>query len=350
MNELIRTVIADDSPTARQLLIEILRDAGGFQVVAEAQNGREAVELAHSLEPDLVIMDVHMPVLDGLMATREIMTRTPRPILIISAVGARDVDLSLNATEAGALMALPKPAAPSSPRFDELRDQLVAMARAMARVKVVRRWQTEPRRRSRGPVHTPAEGTIRLIAIAASTGGPAALRAILTDLPPDLSVPILVVQHIARDFTAGFVEWLGGGQRLRVRLARQGEIFEPATVYVAPEGFHLGVCPDGTAELSNAPPVAGFRPSATHLFASVGRAYGPQAAAVVLTGMGRDGAEGLDAAHRAGTFVIAQDEASSVVFGMAKEAITRGVTDCVLPLGRIAHYLITLVSGQDTSQ
>jgi two-component system chemotaxis response regulator CheB len=341
----IRTVVADDSPTARQLLAAILHETGEFRVIAEATNGREAVELAGRVEPDLIIMDVHMPVLDGLQATREIMMRSPRPILIVSAVSARDVDLSLSATEAGALMALPKPTGPASPRFAELRDQLVAMARAMAQVKVVRRWQSERRAAPRARLQSTAVGPVELIAMAASTGGPAALRAILDDLPPDLPAPILVVQHIARDFTRGFVDWLGGGQGLRVTLAEHDRPLEPATVYVAPDDCHLGVRNDGRAVLSSAPAIGGFRPSATHLFASVGAAFGARAAAVILTGMGSDGADGLETAHRAGTFVIAQDEATSIVFGMAREAIARGAADCILPLERIAQRLTTLVAG-----
>jgi two-component system chemotaxis response regulator CheB len=345
MNTPIRVVLADDSPTARQLIGAILSSDGGFTVVGEAGNGAEAVDLAERLEPDLVIMDVHMPVLDGLDATREIMTRSPRPILIVSAVSARDVDLSLTATEAGALMALPKPPGPDSPRFPQLRDQLIAMARAMAHVKVVRRWQRERRMRPRSRATVTRSGAIQVVGIAASTGGPAALRTILGELPRDFPAPILLVQHIASDFTHGFAEWLGADTPLGVTVAAHGDQLQPATVYVAPEAAHLGVDRAGTIVLSSDPPLGPFRPSATYLFESLGHAYGPRAAAVVLTGMGSDGAEGLTVARRAGTFVIAQDEPSSVVFGMAREAIARDAVDCVLPLDRIAQRLLDLVMG-----
>jgi two-component system chemotaxis response regulator CheB len=345
MTGTIRVLLADDSPTARALLGAILRDAGGFQVVGEASDGLEALELTERLAPDLVLMDVHMPALDGIAATREIMSRSPRPILIVSAATARDVDLSLNATQAGALMALPKPEGPSSPRFEEQRAELVRMARAMASVKVVRRWSQDRRPPARPPIGRTRAGTTELVAMAASTGGPPALRTILDGLPPDFPAPILIVQHIARDFAAGFAEWLGSSGRLRARLPEDGERLLAGTIYVAPDDRHLGVTRDGCIALSTAPPIGGFRPSATHLFASAGRAYGPRALAVILTGMGSDGADGLEIAHGAGTFVVAQDEASSIVFGMAQAAIARGAADRVLPLERIAPLIMERVTG-----
>jgi two-component system, chemotaxis family, protein-glutamate methylesterase/glutaminase len=345
MTETIRVLLADDSPTARALLRSILRDAGGFQVVGEAVNGLEAVDLTDRLEPDLILMDVHMPALDGIEATREIMSRSPRPIVIVSAATARDVDLSLNATQAGALLALPKPEGPSSPRFEEQRAELIRMARAMASVKVVRRWHAERRPHARPPVGRTGRGAAEVVAIAASTGGPPALRTILDGLPPDFPAPILIVQHIARDFSAGFADWLGGSGRLRARLADDGELLLPGTIYVAPDDRHLGVSREGCAVLSRDPPIGGFRPSASHLFASTGRVYGPRAMAVILTGMGDDGADGLEIAHAAGTFVVAQDEASSIVFGMARAAIERGTADCVLPLERIGPIIMERVTG-----
>jgi two-component system chemotaxis response regulator CheB len=339
MNQPIRVLLADDSPTARALLGGILREAGGFLIVGEAKDGLEAVQLVERLAPDLVMMDVHMPVLDGIAATREIMMRVPCPILIISAATARDVDLSLTATQAGALLALPKPDGPASPRFAQQRDEIVAMARAMAHVKVVRRWQRQERSPPTRPVGRIAPGAAELVAMAASTGGPAALRTVLDALPPDFPTPIAIVQHIARDFAAGFAEWLAGSGRLRVKLAVDGERLLAGTVYVAPDDCHLLVTADGCASLT-AERRGRFRPSADALFESVGHNYGPRATAVIMTGMGTDGADGLQVAHARGTFVIAQDEESSIVFGMAREAILRGLADAVLPLDGIAPCLL----------
>jgi len=346
MSDAVRVLLADDSPTARALITAILHEAGGFDIVGEACDGAEAVALALRTEPDLIVMDVHMPELDGIEATREIMMRSPRPILIVSAVTARDVDLSLTATEAGALLALPKPAGPGSPRFQEQSAELVAMARAMAGVKVVRRWRSEYRPSPRTPIGRSPNGHSAIVALAASTGGPAALRTLLDELPPDFPVPMLVVQHIARDFAAGFVDWLGGAGRLRVKLAEHGERLLAGTVYVAPDNRHLGVTAHRCVELSATPPIGGFRPSANYLFRSVGRVYGPDGMAVVLTGMGTDGADGVAAARQSGTYVVAQDASTSIVFGMASEVIDRGIVDRVLPLHGIAVHIIERVTGQ----
>lgn len=345
---MIRVIIADDSATARELLCAILERDGDIQVVALAHDGGQAVQLVEEHAPDLVVMDVHMPVLDGLAATREIMHRTPTPIVMVSAVNTLDVDLSLTATQAGALMALPKPEGPHAPRFDAVAEELRGMVRAMSQVKVVRRWggaasaseSALPVPSARRPTRAP-----ELIAMAASTGGPAALRRVLLELPAKVPVPILVVQHIASDFTAGFAEWLGKSCALRVRAATQGEPFRLGVVYIAPENMHLGVTPDGRAQLADSPPIGGFRPSATHLFESAGRAYGSRLAAVILTGMGTDGADGLEVARAQGAYVLAQDEASSVVFGMAREAVRRGAVDAVLPLGQIAPRLRALMDS-----
>jgi two-component system, chemotaxis family, protein-glutamate methylesterase/glutaminase len=340
----IRAVIADDSATARQLLRAVLERDGDIAVIGEAQDGAAAVDLVHRTRPDLVVMDVHMPVADGLEATKEIMMRVPTPILIVSALSHRDVDLSLTATQAGALMALPKPQGPASPRFQEAAAELRAMARAMAQVKVVRRWSASATASARPPRRPAA--TIELVALAASTGGPAALSRILSALPATFPVPIMIVQHIARDFTAGFADWLRAGCALPVRLAQNGEPLLPGTVYIAPDDVHLGVSAERRVRLVHAAPIAGFRPSATYLFQSAARVYAARFVAVVLTGMGSDGADGVQAARAAGALVLAQDEASSVVYGMAQEAVRRGVVDAVVPLDDIAPRLVELTARE----
>lgn len=339
---MIRVLIADDSATFRQLLGSILADDPELEVIAEASNGAEAIELVERLHPDLVIMDIQMPIMDGLEATKEIMIRAPTPILIVSsAVDQRGVGMSLSATQAGALMALPKPAQLFAGGLEEFSEELRAMAKAMAQVKVVRRWapSLQPYRSVQPLKHVPAR--IRLVAIGASTGGPAAIRRILMDLPRDFPVPILVVQHIAHGFAAGFAEWLSGGSPLRVKLAVDGEPIEPATVFVAPDNRHIGVARDRVV-LSEAALIGGFRPSATYLFDAAARATRGDMVAVVMTGMGSDGVDGLRAVHTAGGVVIAQDEASSIVYGMAQEAVRAGVVHTSLPVDAIARELVLL--------
>ena len=342
----IRVLIAEDSPTARALLAALFNRSKDFQLVGEAHNGAEAIERAISLSPDLIIMDVHMPILDGLDATKEIMREAPAPILMVSgSASVSDVALGLSATQAGALMLLEKPSSPGSASFEDDAKQFLAMAKAMAGVKVVRRWSkptpgmlpTPPR------VPTKPNAPVKLIAIGTSTGGPAALHRVLIDLPRDFDVPIVAVQHMARGFIDGLVKWLGGAIALKVTTPAAGEPLVAGTVYIAPDDHHLGVSSEGRALLSTTAPLGGFRPSVDHLFDSCARAYGSSLVAIILTGMGQDGVEGLATVKERGGRVLAQDERSSVVFGMAQQAIHRGYVDEILPLDAIGARLQTLV-------
>jgi two-component system chemotaxis response regulator CheB len=344
----IRVLVAEDSPTARQLLVEMLTSDSGITVVGEARNGLEAVEMAERLRPDLITMDVEMPELDGLEATMRIVGKFPTPIIIVSSqANASEVALSLEATRAGALMVLPKPAGPASPRFREQQTHLVAMVKAMSDVKVVRRWgaSTPTKTRRALQVH-PARSSERpsIVAIGASTGGPAALRDMFNAMPGSFGVPILVVQHISKGFVNGLANWLDANTKLQVRVATANEGARPGVVYVAPDDHHLGIRDDGRIHLSDAPPVGSFRPSATHLFASAAAAYRNRMIAVILTGMGDDGVTGLRAVHAAGGLVVAQDEATSIVYGMPREAARAGVVTATLALPDIAPYLVEAVS------
>jgi two-component system, chemotaxis family, protein-glutamate methylesterase/glutaminase len=359
---MIRVLVADDSATSRTLLVELLSAEPDFKVIGEATNGQEAVEMAQRLAPDLITMDVQMPVMDGLEATKQIMVRSPRPIIIISHTARDDeVSLSLEATRAGALMVLPKPDGPLSPRFASDRRQIVSMARAMSQVKVVRRHgasapysvvDTPPPRAAYTPAssarsHT-ARDSIRLVAIAASTGGPAAIQTVLADLPRSFPVPILVVQHISSGFTSGLARWLSGDTALRVKVAELGEPADAGTVYIAPDDLHIGCRVDKVGVirivLDNGPALGAFRPSASYLFRSAAETLGASVLSVILTGMGDDGIAGLRAAKAAGGRVIAQDEASSVIFGMPREAARAGVVDWVVGLNGIARRLMELTA------
>jgi two-component system chemotaxis response regulator CheB len=304
--------------------------------------------MAVRLRPDIVTMDVRMPRCDGLEATKEIMARAPVPILIVSSgVSDQEVQLSLDATRAGALMVMAPPGDPQAPGFAARREQLVSMVRAMASVKVVRRWPSQVAPPPRAPAATPRGGeecSTGIVAITASTGGPAALQRVLMDLPRDYPAPILIVQHIARGFMPGLCGWLKGRCDLRVRIASDGEVLEPRTVYLGPDDVHLGVRGNDRVLLSPTPPIGGFRPSATFLFESVAESHGARAVAVVLTGMGRDGVAGLGAVRAAGGLVLTQDEATSVVYGMPREARLAGLSDMELPLARIAERLIEITS------
>jgi two-component system chemotaxis response regulator CheB len=341
----IRTLIAEDSPTARELLLAIFASDPVFDLVAVASNGQEAVELTHHHRPDVVTMDIHLPILDGFEATKRIMEEVPTPVVIVSAVDVRDVAISMSALRVGALAVHPKPYGPMTPGFEESARLLVATVRAMSQVKVVRRWSAaEPARLLRNALEAPrrprSAPAARVIAVVASTGGPAALEQILHNLPRDLGVPILVVQHMAPGFIVGAAAWLTAACARPVAIAREGELPRPDTVYLAPDGHHLGIYPDGRLHLSTEPPVDGFRPSGTHLFRSVARAYGSGAVGVILTGMGEDGVDGLRMLRDLGGYVIAQDEATSVVFGMPGATVAAGLADRVLPLMLIGAAMV----------
>lgn len=341
-----RVLIAEDSATSRGLLRAILTADPEIRVVAEACDGTEALELTRERRPDVVTMDIRMPHMDGFEATRRIMIEAPTPIVIVSAiVNPREAGDVMGALRAGALAVLARPAGPLTPGFEEESRRFVATVKAMAQVKVVRRW---PDLQPRTPVATPARPAARpdrihAVAIGASTGGPAALARILGDLPGDFPVPILAVQHMAPGFLGGLAAWLETNSSLRVKVAEAGEPLAPRTVYLAPDDRHLEVAAAGVVRLSDAPPVQGFRPSATPLFESLARVHGRAALALILTGMGQDGLAGLRAVHAAGGRVFAQDEASCVVFGMPGVAVAADLADAVLPPGEMAARLQELV-------
>jgi two-component system chemotaxis response regulator CheB len=340
----LRVLLVDDSRTARALLRRLCEDDPRLTVVGEAGDGRTAIEQVAALQPSIVVMDIEMPVLDGIEATRQIMARTPTPILVVTAhYDAQDVALSLRAVQAGALSILHKPGGPGSPTFRQDAERFVRLVKALAGVRPVRRYlstgDSPPQARPSTPEVSAALGgtALRSIGVAASTGGPAALYRLLELLPACLPVPVLVVQHIADGFAPGLAVWLGSGSALPVRLAEENEPLLPGTVYVAPDRRHLRVSRAERVTLSDAPPVGGFRPSATVLFSSLAEVYGAAATAVVLTGMGSDGLEGTRALRAAGAQVLAQDADSSVVFGMPRAVIEAGLATSVGTIEQLAR-------------
>jgi len=342
----IRVLLAEDSATAREYLASLLDEDPGLEVVGAARDGVEAVEQAERLKPDVVLMDVHMPRMNGYEATRQIMERAPAPIVMISASVERDeVAMTFAALEAGALTVMGKPAGPDDPDQAESVQRLLETVKLMAEVKVVRRWpRREPPAPPRAPLVRPG-GKIRVVAIGASTGGPPVVADILKGLPRDLGAPILLVQHIASGFAAGLAEWLGQVTPLPVKLAAPDEAVRPGTVYVAADGTQLGITSQGRTLVTRQPGPDGFCPSVSHLFESAAEAYGRAALGVLLTGMGRDGAAGLRRLRDAGGLTIAQDEETSVVFGMPQEAIRLGAAEQVLKPEQISQVIRSLAGS-----
>jgi two-component system chemotaxis response regulator CheB len=347
-NRAFRVVVVEDSPTAREYLVSLFEDDAALCVVGQASDGEEAVRLTDRLRPDVVVMDVHMPRADGYQATRRIMETVPTPVVIVSAsLELDDAAAALRALKAGAVAIVIKPPAPGQPGHADAARTLIEQVKLMAEVKVVRRRPAlrPPPPVARGPV---LERRIRVIAIGASTGGPQALAQILPKLPADLGCPVLVVQHIAPGFIPGLAKVLREDTPLCVKPADAREIARPGTVYLAPDGHQMGLSKEGRILLTQDAGGNGFRPSASYLFESVAQACGRSAIGILLTGMGGDGADGLKKLREAGGLTIAQDEETSVIFGMPKEAIRLGAADYVLPPAGIAATIHSLArAGRD---
>ena len=349
---MIRVVLAEDSPTTREYLLWLLGAHPGLAVVAVAGDGDEAVEQVADARPDVVLMDVYMPRQNGYAATRAMMERTPTPIVLMSAsFEPNEVDMTFEALQAGALAVVQKPAGPAQ-TDDACARRLIDTVRLMSEVRVVHRWSARGQGIRDGGMELEAPGTwnlspqtssatsnLRVIAMGASTGGPGALMQVLGSLPPTLRAAVLIAQHITPGFASGFADWLGRTSGRPVKLAAHEDQIAPGVVYVAPDGAHLGLHASGRIQLSQAEVEGGSCPSATHLFRSVAHAYGRSAAGVLLTGMGRDGAAGLLELRRAGGTTIAQDDQSSIVYGMPGEAVRLGAAMHVLPPDQIGRLL-----------
>lgn len=346
---MIRVLVVEDSLTVRKHLVEALGQDGEFEVVGEASDGRQAVDLCARLRPDVVTCDMALPVMDGLQAVEEIMAFCPTPILIVSAsMNRRDLFNTFDALAAGAVDVLDKPT--DDVAADEWASRFRSSVRMVSRIKVI--THLHGRMKARGSsvtaapsIETPPSGEVRassqLVAIGASTGGPGAVQSILTRLPPGFGLPILVVVHIGDPFGTPFADWLNSQVPFSVTCAadhtplpRPGE----TCVLLAPPERHLELH-GSTLRLTTAPPRHFCRPSVDVLFESLAREMGAGTIACLLTGMGRDGAAGLLAVRQAGGITVAQDEATSVVFGMPQEAIRLGAAAHVLPLAGIAPFL-----------
>lgn len=339
----IRVVVADDSLVAREMLVQILGSDPGIEVVGQATNGAEAVELTSRLRPDLVTMDIHMPRMNGLEAIERIMAFTPTPILVVSSsVHGEGMGRAFDALNRGALEVIKKPEPRDWADLDRIGRDLLRTVKILSRVRVITHVSGRRERRATIGVSAPGARTERsIVAIGSSTGGPSALLSVFSALPADLPVPVLVAQHIADGFIPGLVAWLDAGSRVKVTIAEEGVVPEAGVVYVAPTGANMVLSGD---RIASAEPSADqlYIPSADTLFESVGQAVGGAAVGAILTGMGADGARGLKGLHDCGALTIAQDRETCTVFGMPKAAIELGAVDQVLPLALIGPAIAEL--------
>lgn len=344
---MLNVLVVDDVETNRKMLVHIVNSADDLKVIGEATNGREAVAATRRLRPDVILMDVNMPDMDGLEATRNIMVETPTPIVIVSgSIAGRETEVAFQAIKQGALTVLNKPVGFGDPEFDAQVRKLLSTVRAMATVRVIHHRQPAARptqeTQPKPPVVKATSGQKpEVIVIGSSTGGPAALAEILQRLPADFPLPVLIVQHIASDFIPSLTQWLDSVTPLHVQVAGPHDIPHPGRVYIAPGSLHLRVNVQQRFVL-NAHPQTPHIPSVDVMFESIAKSYGARAIGVLLTGMGADGAHGLKLMRDAGAITIAQDEASCVVFGMPKEAIAQGAVQHVQPLTAIPKLILSL--------
>ena len=380
MLDRIKVLIVEDSPTVAQILVKLLETDPQLQVVGVAIDGTQAIRYVARFQPHVITMDVNMPHMSGLEATEYVMAHYPTPILVLTAsLAKQDIDLSFKMLSAGALEIIEKPHADGWERESQ---RLVERIKLLSRIKVI----THIRGKSRYPSRLVADPTkqdvlpfqplrpkpgeavtapldpgkiykpylpaftnsevvalrarnIQLVGIAASTGGPPALSKVLKAIPAKFPVPILLVQHIPVGFSKGLADWLNGETQLTVKLATEGELALPGHAYLPPDDSHMVIGPDMRLHRDKSGPRYGLRPSADVTFESMAVSMLHKTLAIILTGMGRDGALGMKALHEAGNYNIAQDEATSVIFGMPKSAIELGVVDKILPINEIPNLL-----------
>jgi two-component system chemotaxis response regulator CheB len=341
---MIRVLIVDDSKVIQSFLYNLLSSDTEIQVVGFASTGNEAIELVKFNKPDVITMDIHMPGIDGFEATRTIMETIPTPIVIVSGSFTLKEEAGIfRSLEAGALAVVHRPPGFADPQYADARAELIHTVKQMSTVKTarllptVKKVPTEPTRYEQQFGYDLRR--IKVIAIGASTGGPIAIQKIISMLPSDLPVPVLIVQQIASGFVRAFITWLKLTSGIRIKLAEDGEIVSAGIVYIAPDHFHLEIGAGGKINLSNELPDNGLKPSVNFLFRSVIQTYGANSVGVLLSGIGNDGAQELKLMKDVGALTLVQDEESSLVYDMPREALRIGASGYALSPENIAEIL-----------
>ncbi len=349
-SERVRILVVDDSRLMRRLIRDLLESDPALEVVGEANNGMVAVQMVHSLHPDVVTMDIEMPVLSGLEALGYIMSEVPTPVVMLT--GLKGADLAIQALELGAVDFMPKPSGTISVDLFKVKDELLEKVK-LAALANLRRIGTKRERLPTAempPPSAPAKNLNWLVVIGASTGGPPALERLFRGLRSDLPAGILVVQHIPAGFTRSLAQRLDHGSSLNVMEAHEGLLVEPGKAYLAAGGSHLVIQRKAqekacTLHLDDSPPRGTLRPAVDVTMLSAVASYGPRTLGVILTGMGSDGLEGCRAIRQAGGFTIVQDRASSLIYGMPRAVVDQGLAEQVLPLDEIPAAIARVVES-----
>ncbi|MBF0456287.1 MAG: chemotaxis-specific protein-glutamate methyltransferase CheB [Nitrospirae bacterium] len=355
----IKVLIVDDSPVAVEVLTRILATSDEIELVGSARHGKEALEMIPRLRPNVICTDLHMPQMNGLEFVKEVMARHPLPILVISVSVSEDkTENVFQLLEAGAIDVFPKPRGVLSGQLSKFSSELITKIKILSGVVPFRKQKKHGIASSgKTTAHIPkpcadSGGSLphietlsrhlKMIVIGASTGGPQALEKIFTGLPANFSIPIVCIQHISEGFLVSLVDWLKGHSKLNVAIARNNERPVPGNIYFAPDDRHLKIGKSGAFQLNDDPPDGGHKPSITVTMVSLAEYYMGGVLGVLLTGMGRDGAEGMLSISQAGGVTVAQDEDSSIVFGMPDQAIKMGAAKYVLDINKIGRFLVKI--------
>jgi len=331
----IKILVVDDSLLMQKVLIDLLQSDSQISVIGTARDGEEALSKIASLHPDVVTLDIEMPRMNGLTTVRKIMETNPLPVVMISALAQREAQLTLKALEYGAVDYVPKPSGPISLNMNAVKTELISKVKTAASANI---RKIKPSRAEEVKPST-AESSDRIISLAASTGGPAAVAYVLKHIPEN-TPPILIVQHMQKGMTKLFAEGLNQECKIRVKEAEEGDVVQAALALIAPGGFHMVVTKNGKISLTTSPPVNYVRPSADVMMKSVAKNYASKNIGVILTGMGTDGAKGIELIKKKGGVTIAQDKKTCAVFGMPDAAIKTGCVDFITPLEYIPKEIM----------
>lgn len=346
-NRSIRVLVVDDSAFMRKTISAILNEADDIEVVATARDGLDAVKKVTDYKPDVITLDIEMPRLEGLQTLGYIMSECPTPVVMLSAYTENGAETTMKALEYGAVDFVCKPSGPISLDLQKVAHELVTKVRTASQVDVSHlKFLEVDRLHKAATVARPLIAGRQIVMIAASTGGPRALYDVIPKLPADLPSAVLVVQHMSEGFTKMFAERMDRVSNLRIKEAESGDRLQAGHVYFAPGNHHMVVETESDEEiirLHQGPPRNSVRPSADVTLESVARIYGSNCLTVILTGMGHDGTAGARLIKQAGGRVLAQDEATCVVYGMPRSAIEAGLADAVLPLGAFSDEISRLV-------
>ncbi|MGV3615089.1 MAG: protein-glutamate methylesterase/protein-glutamine glutaminase [Fimbriimonas sp.] len=339
-----RVLVVDDSPLLRRVIVDMISAEEDLEVVGQGRTGEDAVRLTAELRPDVVTLDVEMPRMDGLEALRRIMKATPTPVLMVSSLTAAGTHATMEALHAGAVDCLGKPRDGALSAIRDVREELIG------KIRVLRHATLRGRASLAVRPSVVAASSDAVVVVAASTGGPRALSTFFEGLPKDFPAPILIVQHMPMGFVASLARRLDAIGTMPCAEAAPGARMTSRQALIAPSGTHMRVFADGHLEFTDEPTLHGVRPAADHLFTSAAEAFGARCVGVVMTGMGRDGAEGARAIKAAGGSVLAEDESTCVVYGMPRAAVVAGAVDHEIPIHRMAEALSATVSASRRSR